>query len=62
MLICVKFENESKAFELSKLLTIGKLKEEIKERFDLDQKLQRLIFKGKQLEDDHTLFNYSVNR
>ena len=30
-------------------------------RFDLDQKHQRLIFKGKQLEDDHTLFDYGVN-
>ena len=32
MLIRVKFENDSKVFDLSKLLTIGKLKEDIKER------------------------------
>ena len=30
-------------------------------RFDLPEELQRLVFKGKQLKDDHTLFDYGVN-
>ena len=30
-------------------------------RFDLAQNLQRLIFKGKQLHNDHNLFDYGVN-
>jgi len=50
----------------SKLLPIKQLRQIVHEKFDVEPSLQRLFFKGKQLEDcsenekDLTLFDYSV--
>lgn len=46
---------------VSKLTKVYKLKKEIKGEFGIEERLQLLFFRGKQLEDDCTLHDYSVN-
>merc|ERR1711860_36124 len=46
---------------ISKTATIEELKTKVKERMDIDLPSQRLFFRGKQLENEQTLFDYSIN-
>lgn len=46
---------------LSKLTRIEELRRLVAVAFDAPPHLQRLFYRGKQLEDDHTLFEYDVN-
>ena len=46
---------------VSKLTKIKDLKEEIEEEFSIEKSKQALFFSGKHLEDDGTLYDYSVN-
>ena len=46
---------------VSKLTKISELKKEIEDEFDIKKGKQRLFFRGKQLEDDATLFDYGIN-
>ncbi|XP_044151711.1 E3 ubiquitin-protein ligase UHRF1-like [Bufo gargarizans] len=45
---------------LSKLTKVEELRERIHEVFGVEQDRQRLFYRGKQMEDGHTLFDYSV--
>ncbi|KAK3103860.1 hypothetical protein FSP39_022483 [Pinctada imbricata] len=45
---------------LSKLTKIEDLRERLVEEFDAPAERQRLFYRGKQLEDGHTLFDYNV--
>ncbi|KAM4027113.1 E3 ubiquitin-protein ligase UHRF1-like [Anomaloglossus baeobatrachus] len=45
---------------LSKLTKVEELRERIQEAFGAEQDRQRLFYRGKQMEDGHTLFDYSV--
>lgn len=45
---------------LSKLTKIEELKRKLEVIFKVEQKRQRLFYRGKQLEDGHTLFDYDV--
>nr|QVX32599.1 UHRF1/2 [Platynereis dumerilii] len=45
---------------LSKLTKIEDLREILVEHFEAEPKCQRLFYRGKQLVDDHTLFDYNV--
>ncbi|XP_073533463.1 E3 ubiquitin-protein ligase UHRF1-like [Phyllobates terribilis] len=45
---------------LSKLTKVEELRERIQEVFGAEQDRQRLFYRGKQMEDGHTLFDYSV--
>ncbi|XP_056374998.1 E3 ubiquitin-protein ligase UHRF1-like [Hyla sarda] len=45
---------------LSKLTKVEELRERIQEVFGVQQDRQRLFYRGKQMEDGHTLFDYSV--
>jgi len=47
---------------LSKLTKVEDLRSLIFEKFDVDASRQRLFFRGKQLENGHSLFDYNVNR
>ena len=42
--------------------TIRYIKEQIEYLFGINRKLQRLIFKGKQLEDEKTLYDYNIQK
>uniref|UniRef100_A0A8C4NFK1 E3 ubiquitin-protein ligase UHRF n=1 Tax=Eptatretus burgeri TaxID=7764 RepID=A0A8C4NFK1_EPTBU len=46
--------------QLSKLTKVEELRERIRQVFDVDPANQRLFYRGKQMEDGHTLFDYSV--
>ncbi|GIY30486.1 e3 ubiquitin-protein ligase UHRF1, partial [Caerostris darwini] len=46
---------------LSKLTKIEDLRELLVDKFNAPVNRQRLFFRGKQLEDGHTLFDYNVN-
>ncbi|KAL5021077.1 hypothetical protein ScPMuIL_000232 [Solemya velum] len=46
--------------QLSKLTKIEDLRERLVEHFDAAPETQRLFYRGKQLEDGHNLFDYSV--
>ncbi|XP_028911469.1 E3 ubiquitin-protein ligase UHRF2 isoform X2 [Ornithorhynchus anatinus] len=46
--------------DLSRLTKIESLREKIRELFDVSPDRQRLFYRGKQLEDGHTLFDYNV--
>ncbi|XP_032068857.1 E3 ubiquitin-protein ligase UHRF2 isoform X2 [Thamnophis elegans] len=46
--------------DLSRLTKIESLREKIQESFRVSPELQRLFYRGKQLEDGHTLFDYNV--
>ncbi|XP_034266255.1 E3 ubiquitin-protein ligase UHRF2 isoform X2 [Pantherophis guttatus] len=46
--------------DLSRLTKIETLREKIQESFRVSPELQRLFYRGKQLEDGHTLFDYNV--
>ncbi|GIY18808.1 e3 ubiquitin-protein ligase UHRF1 [Caerostris darwini] len=46
---------------LSKLTKIEDLRELLVDKFNAPVNRQRLFFRGKQLEDGHTLFDYDVN-
>ncbi|NXB81996.1 UHRF2 ligase, partial [Donacobius atricapilla] len=46
--------------DLSRLTKIECLREKIKETFRVSPDRQRLLYRGKQLEDGHTLFDYNV--
>ncbi|XP_013789872.2 E3 ubiquitin-protein ligase UHRF1-like, partial [Limulus polyphemus] len=46
--------------ELSKLTKIEDLRKKIEDKFDAPPERQRLFYRGKQLEDGHTLFDYDV--
>ncbi|XP_060037941.1 E3 ubiquitin-protein ligase UHRF1 isoform X2 [Erinaceus europaeus] len=45
---------------LSRLTTVKDLRVQIQAVFHVEPALQRLFYRGKQMEDDHTLFDYSV--
>ncbi|KAK7010488.1 E3 ubiquitin-protein ligase UHRF1 [Biomphalaria glabrata] len=45
---------------LSKLTKIEELRKRLVEPFEADPEKQRLFFRGKQMEDGHTLFDYDV--
>ncbi|KAG8540643.1 hypothetical protein GDO81_020879 [Engystomops pustulosus] len=45
---------------LSKLTKVEELRERIHDVFGVEQERQRLFYRGKQMEDGHTLFDYSV--
>ncbi|KAG5851444.1 hypothetical protein ANANG_G00093490 [Anguilla anguilla] len=45
---------------LSKLTKVGELRLKVSELFKVEPERQRLFYRGKQLEDDHTLFDYNV--
>ncbi|GFO08485.1 E3 ubiquitin-protein ligase uhrf1 [Plakobranchus ocellatus] len=46
--------------KLSKLTKIEELRERLVKSFDVEPERQRLFFRGKQMEDGHTLFDYDV--
>lgn len=46
--------------DLSRLTKIECLREKIQETFRVSPDRQRLFYRGKQLEDGHTLFDYNV--
>ncbi|KAJ7335483.1 hypothetical protein JRQ81_013424 [Phrynocephalus forsythii] len=46
--------------DLSRLTKIESLREKIRESFRVSPDRQRLFYRGKQLEDGHTLFDYNV--
>ncbi|XP_018413106.1 PREDICTED: E3 ubiquitin-protein ligase UHRF1-like isoform X2 [Nanorana parkeri] len=46
---------------LSKLTKVEELRQRIQEVFGVELERQRLFYRGKQMEDGHTLFDYSVN-
>ncbi|XP_064626452.1 E3 ubiquitin-protein ligase UHRF1-like [Lineus longissimus] len=46
--------------DLSKLTKIEELREKLEELFDASANRQRLFYRGKQLEDGHSLYDYSV--
>ncbi|XP_072268962.1 E3 ubiquitin-protein ligase UHRF1-like [Pyxicephalus adspersus] len=45
---------------LSKLTKVEELRQRIQEVFEVELERQRLFYRGKQMEDGHTLFDYSV--
>ncbi|MEE6487651.1 hypothetical protein FKM82_014977 [Ascaphus truei] len=45
---------------LSKLTKVGDLRLKVQEVFGVEIERQRLFYRGKQMEDSHTLFDYSV--
>ncbi|XP_021488701.1 E3 ubiquitin-protein ligase UHRF1 isoform X2 [Meriones unguiculatus] len=45
---------------LSRLTKVQELRKKIEELFHVDPQLQRLFYRGKQMEDGHTLFDYDV--
>ncbi|CAN8019045.1 unnamed protein product, partial [Ixodes persulcatus] len=45
---------------LSKLTKIEELRLRVRDEFQVDTPLQRLFYRGKQLEDGYTLFDYDV--
>ncbi|XP_062967736.1 E3 ubiquitin-protein ligase UHRF1 [Cynocephalus volans] len=45
---------------LSRLTKVEQLRRKIQELFHVDPGLQRLFYRGKQMEDGHTLFDYDV--
>ena len=45
---------------LSKLTSIFELRKRLVECFEVPPERQRLFFRGKQLEDEHSLFDYDV--
>ena len=61
MYIKVKMGADTELFDVSKQLPISELKEMIEKKMDVEKSWQRLIYKGKQLNDTNTLFDYSVN-
>ncbi|KAM5157640.1 E3 ubiquitin-protein ligase UHRF1 [Mantella aurantiaca] len=46
--------------DLSKLTKVEELRQRIQEVFGVEMERQRLFYRGKQMEDGHTLFDYSV--
>ncbi|XP_068091370.1 E3 ubiquitin-protein ligase UHRF1-like [Hyperolius riggenbachi] len=46
--------------DLSKLTKVEELRERIEAVFEVEMERQRLFYRGKQMEDGHTLFDYSV--
>jgi hypothetical protein len=46
---------------VSKLTKIKDLKCDIEQEFGINQEQQGLFFRGKHLEDDCTLYDYSIN-
>lgn len=53
-------QKDTRVRGLSKLTKIEDLRIKLEEAFDVPPSKQRLFFKGKQLEDGHTLFDYNV--
>ncbi|XP_031204544.1 E3 ubiquitin-protein ligase UHRF1 isoform X5 [Mastomys coucha] len=45
---------------LSRLTKVQELRKKIEELFHVEPQLQRLFYRGKQMEDGHTLFDYDV--
>ena len=45
---------------VSKLTTVQDLRDLVKERFQVEPEHQNLFFQGKKMEDEFTLFDYSV--
>ncbi|XP_063777449.1 E3 ubiquitin-protein ligase UHRF1-like [Pseudophryne corroboree] len=46
---------------LSKLTKVEELRQRIQDAFGVEMERQRLFYRGKQMEDGHTLFDYSVS-
>ena len=61
MFIKIKKNNEVEVFDVSKKLIIKELKTLIEKRFHVNHEHQRLIFRGKQLSEDNTLFEADVD-
>ena len=61
MFIKIKKNNEVEVFDVSKKLMIKELKTLIEKRFHVNHEHQRLIFRGKQLSEDNTLFEADVD-
>jgi len=47
-------------FTLSKLTAVEDLRDMIKKKMEVEPAQQRLFFQGKQLEDEHTMFDYNL--
>ena len=61
MIIKVKYNTESGVFDVSKLMSVTELKKKLKEKWSVDEEFQRLIFQGKVMSDENSLFDYRVN-
>ena len=61
MIIKIKKANQTEIFDVSKKLLIGDLKTMIEEKLSVKRHHQRLIFRGKQLSEDNTLFEADVD-
>ena len=61
MIIKIKKENQTEIFDVSKKLLIGELMTMIEEKLRVERQRQRLMFRGKQLSKDNTLFEADVD-
>ena len=61
MFIKIKKGLETEVFDVSKKLLIKELKTMIADKLHVNQEHQRLIFRGKQLSEDNTLFEADVD-
>uniref|UniRef100_A0AAV2KWP5 E3 ubiquitin-protein ligase UHRF n=1 Tax=Knipowitschia caucasica TaxID=637954 RepID=A0AAV2KWP5_KNICA len=53
-------KNTHRVDSLSKLTKVDELRVKIMELFDVEPERQRLFYRGKQMEDGHTIFDYNV--
>jgi len=51
---------ETSMITVSKLTSVGEVKDMVKEKMKVGIELQRLFFQGKQLENEYSLFDYNV--
>ncbi|XP_037089793.1 E3 ubiquitin-protein ligase UHRF1-like [Pollicipes pollicipes] len=53
--------NASGVVTISKLTTVDQFRKLVEDELDVAPECQRLFFRGKQMEDGHTMFEYDVN-
>lgn len=51
---------KQESISVSKLTLVQKLKEQVEKELKIPKEKQILLFKGKRLEDDSTLFDYNI--